>query len=388
MYKYILILSLLCLNSACIDTVSTNLTSVKDAPELFQKLLEETINSSFERCYGVSMSVHDEKNEIYWSGAAGFDSHLRNDSLSNTQPFRIASVTKTFVAAAILRLEEEGLVDINESVEKYISLKHIDLLKNDGYEPKKITVRHCLHHSSGIFDYAVGTEKYLQLVEAAPDKYWSRTDQIKLAMEIGEPNFEPGEKYSYGDTGYILLGEIIERQLDTTLAAGLRNLINYEKLGLNNTWLENQEPIPESLINQPVVHRYLRRKETTEWDASIDVWGGGGLVSTNEDLTLFIRQLFSHQIFTNPKTLELMLSKPTFPEDYDFENDERFEDYRLGITMVKIFGEPAFLHSGIWDTIIIYIPSRKISLSVNFTDGYSDRLIKKTIQTLFQFESN
>ena len=110
------------MHSACIDSVSTDLDNAEDAPRLFQELLEESVNKSFDRCYGVSMTIHDELNNIHWSGAAGFDSHTKTDSLSNSQPFRIASVSKTFVATAILRLHEKGMINVDDPI---LSLIHI-----------------------------------------------------------------------------------------------------------------------------------------------------------------------------------------------------------------------------------------------------------------------
>ncbi|MEM7298805.1 MAG: serine hydrolase, partial [Bacteroidota bacterium] len=152
-----------------------------------QNLLNEAIYGSFDAVPGVSMTVIAPKLGIEWSGASGFDSKERTDSLGIHQPFRIASVTKTFVAAAILRLHEEGKLSIHDPIGNYISEEHRFLLQSDGYQVDEITLLQILNHTNGMYDYAQGGRTYLETIFNDPKRVWTRTDQLRLAVETGNP---------------------------------------------------------------------------------------------------------------------------------------------------------------------------------------------------------
>jgi len=199
-------------------------------------------------------------------------------------------------------------------------------------------------------------------------------------MSYGQPVGKPGERYFYSDTGYILLGEIIELFSGGSLAGGLRSLIGFEKLGMTSTWLESLETHP--LETAKKVSRYVGRIDATNFDASIDLYGGGGLKSTTSDLVSFMHALFNHQVFAKKETLDLMLTKPVYDPSYDTEKDERFKDYRYGLWMLKIFDQDVYLHKGLWGTTMLHIPAENISLATNCTKGFNDRAEKKMILTL------
>ncbi len=366
---------LLCIFS-CSKNVGTN-PSRADAEATFQKLLEECIYSSFESVPGVSMTVKAPNLGINWTGASGYDSKAKEDTLTAQQPFRIASVTKTFVAAAILRLHEMGKLSIEDPIEKYISPEHIQLLKKGGYAPDSITLHHCLNHTSGLYDYALGGGSYLELAAKDAKKRWTRTEQLRLAMESGNRKGNPGERYSYCDTGYILLGETIETMTDSTLSWGLRSLLGFDKLKMNSTWLETLEPAPNGMKAE--VHRYLRGVDYTDWDPSVDLYGGGGLVSITEDLSIFLQNLFNHKIFEKKETLDLMLQKREYVGVQEADDFRRFKDYRQGLVAVDVYGKKGYMHNGIWGTQLLHIPELNCTISINYTHGQRERLMKKTI---------
>jgi D-alanyl-D-alanine carboxypeptidase len=109
-------------------------------------------------------------------------------------------------------------------------------------------------------------------------------------MKGGKPYGAPGKVFSYSDTGYILLGEILERQTGGSMAAALRNLLGYQRLGLRSTWLETLESAPKGVLDR--AHRYEGDHDTYTDDPSYDLYGGGGLASTVRDTALFMRALF------------------------------------------------------------------------------------------------
>lgn len=372
------------------------LTSCKDyAPfelsngnveSVFNGLMEEAMNSSHNNIPGLGISVKCAPKNIDFVGTVGFDSVDKSSELEIDQPFRIASITKTFVATAILRLHEMDSISVDDPISKYISSTHQEILSVDDYNLNEIKILHCLNHTSGLFDYAMGGSPYVNYVKQNPQKRWTRTDQLQFAIEHGSKLGYPGEKYAYSDTGYVLLGEIIEKFFDGDLALGLKTLVGYDKLGMQSTWLETLEQEPAN-AKKPV-RRYLGSLDATTFDASIDLYGGGGLVSTLDDLNKFLNGLFNQKIFDKDSTLEMMLIKHAYDESYDTSKDRRYKDYRQGLWKVRINNEDVFLHSGLWGTHVLHQPSSNATVIVNFTKGGSDRLIKKLFMSVHSLQTD
>lgn len=380
--KYLWICSFLMILS-CNDNVSTS-AEYSHFPDRLKDLMQEAIDNSYNQIPGIILSIKSPKLEKAWDGKLGFDSVKKTDSLATDQPFRIASITKTFVATSILRLHEMDSLSIYDPLAKYISDDHIKILQTDGYDASKILIYHCLNHTSGLFDYAMNGSDYVSIAKQTPQRRWTRTEQLKLAMEYGDPVGQPGDKYLYSDTGYILLGEILESFYNADLAAAIRDLVGFEKLGMNHTYLESLETTPKNLL--PQVKRYLGNDEYSTFDPSVDLYGGGGLVSTCSDLTVFLQALFNDKIYQKKSTLDLMLTKHDFISSYDSEEDARFKDYRMGLWKVTIYGEDAYMHSGLWGTTFIHIPEQNSSYAVNFTKGWNNRLLKKSILLINNLE--
>ena len=359
---------------ACRNDVNTNVH--RDQLELtLQKLVNESVYSSFDAVAGTSLSVYCPDINLDWSGVSGYDSKDKTDTLGILQPFRIASVSKTFVAASILRLHEMDSLSVDDAIIDHISQEHAELLIKGGYDPTTITIRNCLNHTAGLNDYALGARTFLERVMANPQKKWTRTEQLTIAVEAGIKKGEPGEKYNYCDTGYILLGETLESILDTTLAASLDILLDYDNLGLNSTWLESAEP--SKVESFDIAHCYFGRNDATEWDASIDIFGGGGLVSNSQDLAQFMLKLMNNEVFLDPGTKDLMITPTEFLDSDLATADENYSDYRLGVMQIELFGEKAYFHDGFWGSFMIYIPTLNCSIGGYTVDGSCTRLLKK-----------
>ncbi|MEL6657313.1 MAG: serine hydrolase domain-containing protein [Bacteroidota bacterium] len=375
---YLLLGALVLLLNAC-NTLDTN--PERDQLETsLQAILEEARRGSFDQIAGVNMTVIAPELDLHWTGTSGFDSKEREDTIRAQQPFRIASITKTFVAAAMLRLVEKRQLSLEDPIAKQLPEEYLELLRQGGYEPNNINWRQCLNHTSGIYDYAMGGDTYVELARNNPRKRWTRKEQVELAMESGQATGTPGERYSYGDTPYILAGKVLEMRQDTNLGIALRNLLGYDKLGLESTWLESIEEAPP--IDLPLVHCYFRNLDASNWDPSVDLYGGGGLVSTTQDLATFFHSLFNGKVFEHNETLDLMLAPVTYADTYKPEDNPRHKDYRLGLWKVKMFGEDAYMHGGLWSTGILHVPSLNCTIAVKFTNGWWERQVKQVILTI------
>ncbi|WP_020529831.1 serine hydrolase domain-containing protein [Flexithrix dorotheae] len=348
-----------------------------------QKELDYIVSSKFDWVPGVSLTVYAPGDSIFWTGVAGVSDVETFSNFSIDQPFRIASVTKTFTATAILRLYEDQKLSLDDPIDKYLSQPHLHLLIQGGYQPSKITIRHCLNHTSGLYNYIFGTEDhpspFLSMIKAQPQKVWTRTDMIEGAVAWGKPLWEPGKGYNYGDTGYIILGEIIESVTGKNLGNALEEIIGYEALGMNSTWLESVQP---QKSQKPLVSCYYKRENFTHFDPSFDLFGGGGLVSTTADLSKFYFHLFNEKVFSKPETLSQMLSP-------NLQTDE-LQGYRLGINIYRIYDYIIYGHAGLWDTFVYYSPQHEAAISMRFTDGANYYLLKRvlTLLTLYQKQLN
>ncbi len=346
----------------------------EDSNAALQHILDKNCSHKETTVIGVSLTVISPELNIDFSNSCGFDSLEKTSLVKVEQPFRIASLTKVFVASAILRLYENGLLSLDDSISAYISQEHITILRDGGYDPDKITIRHCLSHRSGLYDYAVGGPEYIEVASKDPSKRWTRTEQVQFAMEYGKPHATPGVEEHYSDTGYVLLGEIIENVNQLGLAKSLRQLLKFDKLGMSATYLESLEKRPDGLL--PKVKRYMGEIDASDWDNSIDLYGGGGLISNTHDLTVFLQALFNGKVFEKDTTLDVMLLKMGYGD-----RSGVLPAQRLGFTSIigKKSGVEVYLHSGFWGTVFMHIPAYNCSIALNNTyDGNSD-VLQQTI---------
>jgi D-alanyl-D-alanine carboxypeptidase len=303
-----------------------------------------------------------------WSGTVGKVSGT-DRPLTPQHAFRTASLTKSFTAAAILRLMETGKLDITQPISDCLSEETSALLSAGGYEPSKITVQQLLNHSSGIYDYATDP-KFRDKVFSDPTYQWTRVEQIKHAMDNGKPVGKPGEVASYSDTGYIILGEIVERETGQNLASAVRSLINFNKIGLNDTYWEQLEPKPKS-SKAPFNGNMFTDLDLTKANHSFDLFGGGGLISTTQDLAIFYRALVRGEIFDNRRTLAVLLTFPSVKRSVDDS-----EVYGNGVHPIQLGQNHCFGHTGFWGQYVAYCPGTDITFtwSLNYAGEVNEKI--------------
>ncbi|MEO1659202.1 MAG: serine hydrolase domain-containing protein [Pseudomonadota bacterium] len=302
------------------------------------------------------------------SAATGVASPDGTPMLPET-PVRIASITKTFVAATVLSLMEDGLLDLDAPIAGLITPAHNDVLIADGYDTEAIKVRHLLTHVSGMPDHA--GERYIQMVVEEPDRVWTRADQIEVLVTLDDPLGTPATRFKYSDTGYVLLGDIIERTAGEPLPAVVRERMKFADLGLDHVWWDELEP--ETTSGAARAHQYMEGMPTFELNGTMDAYGGGGLVASTEDMVRFYRALFEGKIFNSAETLEMMITAPGHP----------FPDsYRFGLFPTRIDDIDAFSHSGFWGTYAIHVPELGITAAGVALDQSGYRAMRSTIDEI------
>jgi len=326
---------------------------------------------------GAILRIEAPREDVLWQAAVGVAESGTGADLRPEHTLRIASMTKTYVAAAVLRLVEEGRVELDEAVGAHLRPSTVRLLREGGYDPSKMTVSMVLRHTAGLADHAT-QNAFLDRVLGDPSHRWSREEQLRLAMDVSAPAGAPGQGFHYSDTGYILLGELIEVVTGEPLHAALPRLLSFERLGLNATWMEGAEPPPPGASAR--AHQYLDTVDTWGFDPSFDLFGGGGLVSSLRDVSAFVRALFEGGVFQDPETLPRMLA--VTPASVSAIEG----GYGMGIARVEYGAVECFGHGGFWGTLVRYCPEVDllVAAAVTSTSGRSmlDGLVRRVVGLL------
>jgi D-alanyl-D-alanine carboxypeptidase len=294
--------------------------------------------------------------DLAWEGEAGI-------AADGPRTLRIASNTKTFVAAATLRLAEEGRLDLDAPIAGRLLPRSRTLLQDGGYDPAVLTPRMLLQHTSGLFDHA-SSQRYLDRVVAQPDYRWTRHEQVRMAMVDGRPYGLPGERFRYSDTGYVLLGEILETTTGQPMAEAVGSLLEFGRLGITHTWFETLEPAPPDAPAR--LTQWFDGVDVASIDASVDLFGGGGLLSTLQDMTRFYRALLRGDVFRHDSTLEMMVE----PSPQSIASGEG--GYGIGLARIVIDDQSCYGHGGFWGTEAWHCPDADVTVAgaVSSTSGH------------------
>ena len=256
--------------------------------------------------------------------AAGHEAD--GDAVRADQPFRVGSVTKSFVAAVVMQLSEEGVVDLDASASRYLS--HPTL-------PPAVTVRHLLGQTSGIADY-VNAPGYWDRVRCAPSEPLTPAEILRFVPE-GLPSIEAGSEHRYSNTNDILLGLIFESVTGDPVADVIRQRVT-KPLRLGHTYLAGDETGP-AVIHEPI---WI----PDEWDGrrawacptglqrdypyashATPLWTAGAMVSNASDLDVFFRSLFDGALLDQASIAQVIATEPIIGA-----NDPMFVGYGLGLT--------------------------------------------------------
>jgi CubicO group peptidase (beta-lactamase class C family) len=168
---------------------------------------------------------------------------LGNQNLPTTDThFRIASVTKTMTSAVILQLAQEGKLNLNDPVSKYVA----GVPNGDN-----ITIAQLLEMRSGLYNYTNAPEM-AESFDRDPARVWTPQEVLNIAF-AQPPNAPPGTEFEYNNTNYVLLGLIAEQLDGKPLAAVMHDRL-FAPLGLTNTMVP---PITSNSITEPYSHGYL-----------------------------------------------------------------------------------------------------------------------------------
>ena len=233
-----------------------------------------------------------------WVGAAGLADRVTSVEIVPSDRFEISSITKTFMAVLTLRLAEEGVIALDETIAAYLP---------EFPAGQEITIRHLLGHRAGIYD---PTSELVSDRNGPPDPSRVFTgDELVTAAAAGSPTFSPGSRHEYSNASYWVLASVLEAATGRDSATLLDEYL-ISPLGLNDTVL-----FDSSLPDVVVVNAYSDLDLDGEPDAMGDrplpgyvtpAWTAGGMLSTVTDLVVFVDRLFAGEVLA-PESLDAML---------------------------------------------------------------------------------
>jgi len=242
-----------------------------------------------------------------YARAAGTADPDHNIPMSCDTPFQIGSNTKMITAAVLMQLQEEEALALDDLLSRHLP-EIAEALPNGDL----ITLRQLANHTAGVFSYTDnapdGTPGVMEGDLADPDalrRGYTMEELVAFAVEHGQPSFSPGAEgqWAYSNTGYILLGLVIENVEGRTLEQSLEARI-FEPLGLKDTSYVGGVPGPE--LGLP--RAYFAAPfdiETTYWNMSQGA-AAGAVVSTVDDMHVFIEALLAGDLFASETSLTEM----------------------------------------------------------------------------------
>ncbi|PFC87224.1 D-alanyl-D-alanine carboxypeptidase [Bacillus anthracis] len=252
-----------------------------------------------------------------WSYTAGIADLTTKKPMKADFRFRIGSVTKTFIATVLLQLSGENRLNLDDSIEKWLP----GVIQGNGYDGNQITIRQILNHTSGIAEYM--NSKDFDIMDTK--KSYTAEEFVKMGISL-PPDFAPGKGWSYSNTGYVLLGILIEKVTGNSYAEEVENRI-IEPLDLSNTFLPgNSSVIPGTKH----ARGYIQLDGASELKDVTYINPGssdGDMISTADDLNKFFSYLLSGKLLKEQQLNQMLTTVPT---------DREGAGYGLGIVEFKL----------------------------------------------------
>lgn len=341
-------------------------SSVNPNNHKYQSVLNDMTSSGV---VGVTMSVYHTQTGM-WMGSSGKADLHNNVDMQSCNISRVGSTVKMFTATTVLKLAEEGKLNLDDRISSYLQGDVINKIEN----ADRATIRQLLQHSSGIYNYI----QNLKFQTASLNDFireWSPNDLLEYAYNQ-KAYFQPGEDVRYSNTGYIMLGMLIEEIEDKPFYNVFEEKI-FIPLGLTMTTFAAEEHIPYGTVRGYIdMYSNLQVVESTYFSGWDYYTADGGLISNPYDMNVFFRALMSGQIINSNSLSQMLTWKTPNEPDPDFFPIT----YGLGIFKIDTEEGIAYMHSG--DAVgyyanMMYFPddSTTIVYAVNSNYGKIDQFV-------------
>ena len=333
-FKYILLSLIFISFSSCNQNVSSSTCSQANK-------YSEFISCMKSKGLSTGNILVYEKGEIVFQSSNRLRTIDPIDSLTLNSQFRLASVSKQFTSVAVMKLKQEGKLDYNQKVSSIL---------ND-FPHDNITIKHLLQHTSGIADYIkIISQNYVPQNSTKRDILGNNEILDIFYNSNPKLKFQPGEKYEYSNTGYLVLASIVEEVSKQHFREFLKENI-FDPLNMNNTLLYSYKEGYDSDIPNRVFGYSLNEEkdgyELNDYHVVNDVRGDGGIYSTINDLFKWNMALLDYKVVPK-KLLDEAWRVGTLNNGEDF-------GYGYGWVIGESSKPKSVFHSGGWVGFVTYL---------------------------------
>jgi len=323
--------------------------------------VESFIDSAFGRRPFNGSILVAKNGEVIFEKYSGFrDPRIKRDSISPSTPFHLASVSKTFTAMAVMKMQEQGKLNINDPVSKYLP----------GFPLEGVTIKTLLNHRSGIPNYA----HYMERLGWDRKKHVTNKDVLDfiIARHKDIQINQPDRRFSYSNTNYALLALIVEKISGLAFPEYMRTSI-FEPLGMHDTYVFTMSDSARFL------HSYFSSGREYAFDYLDQVYGDKNVYSTVRDMLKWDQALYGGTFFTK-QTLDSAFS------GYSFEKPG-INNYGLGWRMFLLKNGKKFVyHNGWWHgnrTAFYRMPDDKVTIIAFSNNDFTKVYASKKLADIF-----
>ncbi|MCP4130755.1 MAG: beta-lactamase family protein [bacterium] len=291
-----------------------------------------------------------------WSGTGGHADSNREEELKKENLLRIGSITKLFTATVIMKLYQDGKVNLDDTINKWFPN-----LKNSN----TITIRMLLNHTSGIEN--LWLSKYA-MMRTLFGKEWQVNELVELITEM-DPFDSPGKSFHYSNSNYVLIGKIVEELTAKKMSRVIFEYIN-TPCRLENTWLLPEKKAEKKLITG-FDRVYIPTPGTFHLEPDDDSWSSfaytaGSMASTTIDLVTFIDSFYKEKIISR----DVIKKMYTFSQGSTKINPDvpKQTAYGLGLARFSIGGDTLWGHMGGlmgFESIVLHCIEKNYSIAVS-----------------------
>lgn len=336
---------------ACLFAISvSNGRTTINTPGLDSLLDILSSKNRFMGCLTISKNGNILYNKAY--GISSVDNNINQYSTTETK-YRIGSISKMFTSVMIFQLIEEDKLSMETKLFGFFP---------EVPNSENISISNLLNHRSGIYSFT-NDSAYLSW----NTKPHSHSELLKK-ISSGKPAFKPGQRSGYSNSNYLLLGYIIEKITNKDYPANLKERIT-DKIGLKNTCYGGKARAGE---NECFSFKYDNNKWVQETETDMSIPGGAGaIVSTTNDLSLFITALFDGKLICANSLNNMKMIKA---------------GYGNGIFQETFYGKTAFGHGGAIDRFVSslhYIINDSTSIALCCNTDYGTYKIVKDVLAIY-----
>ncbi len=369
-YSFIALLFVLVLFSACekheiipATTYQCEMSFAEtsnDHPQAtdFQALIDELTT----RLPGVMAGVRTpDGNE--WFGTAGFANIQSEVELNPCHLMMVGSISKVFTSTTIFRLQDAGLLSIDDPLKNYLDGPEMDGID----QAQEVTLRQMLNHTSGLPDYLDNDDLFFQAINE-PFYQLTASEKLEYAYDM-DATHAPGTNYYYSNTNFVLLGMVIEKLTGKSLDQAKKEYL-FDPLQLKNAEVGTPDnPIPSRAARPYFALNGDKFQDLTEIEVSDAATGDGGVGINTQDLHVFIQSLFEKDLLSEASFQEMTESLFVKPEGMADFSDWKNEASGLGIDLFHTTYGDAYGHTGrifAYNAMLFYWPETGATLSLAF----------------------